>query len=712
MILTNTMIEFCITLVSIILILFVYKIFFKKSQEIPTDYKIVPVVKGAVPFFGHGLKFQKDIVGFIRQAYKENGGIFRIKIFLTDMIVVCDRNLIKEYFRAKEKDFSLYDVLERLFFADGFFDNPKDFPAAINIIKRTVKTTPDIFIPKIRDEAEKMILRMKNRVNNGKINLTTEMMRFVARTSARCFIGVDMSEEFMSHLMTFTDHLNKIVVLTYFLPKNILKKTLGTYWLDPYRKKMTSMLNDIINKYREDKSYDESMIIRTAVDYVDEKNGTQLTNEQIGNIIVCLLYVSSENTALGLLSSVVELSKSPKYWNIVRTKAIQYFKNNDIKGLINCPEIRACVMEAARLNTHIFALHRRPIKPNSFLGEYFVGNVDSIALCEPMLMCFDCAGDKFLNADQYNPGRFIPDTTKPKQRTEPMDSHSVMTWGSGEHLCPGKFFAIYEITVGMSLMPKEFRRFIVDSNEYDTKDYFSPSAFSERKVHVQLVPIEYHNIDDPITNTTFTVEILRDRTTTKPIGWIINNFLDVPTQEQLVEYTLDLSKNSIEHQEINKYPGKPFPITYYNLVYTGTSNCEKPIKWLELATKIWKLMQHSNLEFPTNDMEFDSVYAQLYSDDNKMNLHKDEHVDWGISVNIGNNTEFAFDGTMITLKSGDIIIADFSKVLHGVDSIEPNTSPLKGNILNRTRMSVQIRKNQKMSNLMSMDEFKSMIFSL
>src|SRR5690554_6327434 len=55
------------------------------------------------------------------------------------------------------------------------------------------------------------------------IELKYEMIRFISRTSASCFVGIDLSDEFFDTLMEFNEKLNRIVVSTYVVPRSILR---------------------------------------------------------------------------------------------------------------------------------------------------------------------------------------------------------------------------------------------------------------------------------------------------------------------------------------------------------------------------------------------------------------------------------------------------------------------------------------------------------
>ena len=63
------------------LALLLWALFIRKPQKINPDAKEIPFVKGAIPFFGHGRDFGKDIIGFMKKCYSEYGGIFSSENF-------------------------------------------------------------------------------------------------------------------------------------------------------------------------------------------------------------------------------------------------------------------------------------------------------------------------------------------------------------------------------------------------------------------------------------------------------------------------------------------------------------------------------------------------------------------------------------------------------------------------------------------------------
>lgn len=692
-----------------------------KARSKPPGTINVPVVPGRLPFVGNGLAFSKDIVGYIRNCYKTYGPIFKLKIFNTEMIVVCDRALTDEYFSKKEKDMSLYRVLERLYFAHAFSDNPENLDTIIKTVKTTVKVDFDVFAPKIMEESVSMVEQMSREVKAGKkVDLANSIIKFIARTSSRCFVSFDISDEFFNDLVQFSHKLNRIVVLTYFLPKWLLKFWFGSS-LKYYRMRMINAMDSTIQSYRDDLTKRDSLVIRRAVD-------SKLTNKEIGEILVCLLYVSSENTALGLTSALLDLSRSPKnFWSQVKEATSSSVISRDYRSLLADKLVDSCVMESARLNSHIFALNRQPMNGIQTLGNYWVGDVDSVALCEPMLMVYDAAHDKFSEPEVYNPNRFI-------DLDEPRDPKSVMTWGAGVHLCPGKMFAIYEIKMGLAMITNTFKQFKIGKSQ---KDYFSPSAFAEYTAEVSMDLIEHEpNVPldplDPANQAarqginplikTFNVgqkRVIRYEADGH-YGWFIPDYLNNKQQAELYTYTtrqlVDMTSDTEKAKWVNQNPVNPGPLVFDNLVYTNSSNCEKPEQWYQQASGIWNELREQIPEFAeyVGPKVFNSFYSQLYGEKSIMKSHKDQYVDYGVSVSIGSSAEFIFGPHQIKLHSGSVFIADFSKVSHEIKQVYPNTCPgwfdLEDTI-GRNRLSVQIRTIDKANGppSMSVDEFKSQI---
>jgi sterol 14-demethylase len=438
--------------------------------------KFVPKVANNYPLIGQSFAFSKNIITYIQDCRKKYGDVFQLKIFKKTMVVICDRNLTKEYFSNKENQMSLYDVLSQIYFGDAFSDDVNSLDLIIKMVRKTAVVDFDTFTKKIKTQATIMIDRIKNNIGDKKsikIELEKEMIRFVANTSAECFIGMQLTDECFDTVMQFTELLNKIVVMTYFLPKFVIRLCFNRK-LKQYRDKIIKFMDAEINTYRVDPNKKISKVFRTGVD--QEYNGKKLTNRQIGEIVICLLYVSSENTAQGLSAVLTDLAVNQSYYSKIRDTT-KYMLNND-RALYAEEFLDSCVFESARLNTHIFPLNRKS-KLTKNIGDYYVGDADSVALCGPIMHVYDNDDITVFNQPKkYFPERFM------EPYNEKKDSTSVITWGSGIHMCPGKMFALMEIKMATALITNNFN--IIMPEKINPLNYFSSSAFANRQLTVTI----------------------------------------------------------------------------------------------------------------------------------------------------------------------------------------------------------------------------------
>lgn len=164
--------------------LWIFKAWWKMLP--PAGLKRVPTVKGMLPFVGHGLNLG-NLISFLRECSKLYGPIFHIKLFRTNLVVVFSRSIFTEYFAQKESNMSLYHYLKRLYFGRAFTDDERHFDGVIDLVRNNVAANMKTFSPKIKLEAGAMMARLEN-MDSEEVDLSKMFTRFVAATSARCFI--------------------------------------------------------------------------------------------------------------------------------------------------------------------------------------------------------------------------------------------------------------------------------------------------------------------------------------------------------------------------------------------------------------------------------------------------------------------------------------------------------------------------------------------
>lgn len=96
-------------------IIYLFKNREKYCSESSSGLKKIPVVSGGLPLIGHGLSITIDKKGFLHRCFKEYGGIFQLKFFRKNVVVLGDRTHANELFRANDDTLAFYDRLASMY---------------------------------------------------------------------------------------------------------------------------------------------------------------------------------------------------------------------------------------------------------------------------------------------------------------------------------------------------------------------------------------------------------------------------------------------------------------------------------------------------------------------------------------------------------------------------------------------------------------------
>jgi len=266
------------------------------------------------------------------------------------------------------------------------------------------------------------------------------------------------------------------------IPQWILSITVNGK-LKKYCQQMAKIIDPEIESYRVNPEKSESRLIRVGID-------DGLTNYEIAEIIICLMYVASENTSMLLHAAIVDLARKPELWrelkaelfggvndtSLSKPKAELFVSGNDV-DIFKSELLESVILESARLNSHIFAIARSPNPDTKTLGGFNIEKSDQVVMCELIMMVL---GDNvpYTEPKTYNPKRFMSPMFEPKTATD------ILSWGALVHQCPGKNFALNENKAAVALMIKAFEPFEV--TYYGEPDYFSTASFVDRKVIVNM----------------------------------------------------------------------------------------------------------------------------------------------------------------------------------------------------------------------------------
>jgi cytochrome P450 len=416
-------------------------------------------VRGSIPFLGHALSLRGDILHFLHSCSTKYGNVFQIQIGKIRTLIVCDANLRREFFKLPETEASLHGAMADIYFGHAVFpSNPRLLSPAIKLIKKSVGKNSVFHLIHIITEAQELVRRLSGK---SEPDMFKEIMYYVVCASSSTFLGTKIDPTTFEYVQAFTHLLNRAMGLTYILPTWVLHFLL--------KKRFTNLgnlffrfMSPEVEKYRKDPGKLDSTLLRQAIT-------EGYSDREISNIALFLLFTSLENTVVGLSSLITELAVRPEYVEKIREEGRAV--NWNLDSLLKSSLLHAVVMENARLNTHPLSLLRKPIGMKASIGEFSLSSsdVDMVFFCAPLAML---QTEKCKRPTDFYPERFLNQFGK-----ESLNSSSVMTWGSGHHLCAGKAFSILEMKLGLIHVLMNFD-LVARKGAVPVSDYSIPNAFS------------------------------------------------------------------------------------------------------------------------------------------------------------------------------------------------------------------------------------------
>lgn len=186
--------------------------------------------------------------------------------------------------------------------------------------------------------------------------------------------------------------------------------------------------------------------ILTAAQYDD---GSKLSNQQIRDQLLTLLFAGHEATGVALAWVIYYLHRHPEMLERVRAEVTALGPDPDPDELARLPYLSAVCNETLRLHPIVPVLPPRQVRePFDFMGFTLPpGTLVSIGTC-----VLHRREEIYPNPDEFRPERFLGHTFSPFE---------YMPLGGGSRRCLGAAFALYEMKIVLATLLYTYRLALV-----------------------------------------------------------------------------------------------------------------------------------------------------------------------------------------------------------------------------------------------------------
>ncbi|OBZ91489.1 Ent-kaurene oxidase [Choanephora cucurbitarum] len=427
-----------------------------------------PMVKGAMPIYGHLLELQKDPAKFVDEAKETYGPCFRISVPGLGTVAVVSELLISEVMKSG-KNFSFNKGIEKVFPSekivelsykhkyDAYKISTREKHPVIYPIKHNFKEHQiDLFTERIVKAFE---VGLKKHLNLKKgeqkeIDVRPIISLIVADISCACFAGsqATKNDELIRSMAEFTTKLIKVSALWTLLPTWLGEIVVRRFY--SVEREMDQIMNELVPHLRKVQNgefgNDYEKTFATMVLEIPREDGSLRSPEdaayRFNGIALASIHTTSHFTAFALH----ELAPRPELIQALRDELAPLGNDRTPETVSKLPLMESFFRELLRHNADYLGLHHVALQDTVLSSGHFIPKGTMVVLSVHQMH----RNLRFLPVDET--------TGEPVAGDSPLDVFDAyryynknvksttvgvefLPFGMGAHACPGRFFAANEI---------------------------------------------------------------------------------------------------------------------------------------------------------------------------------------------------------------------------------------------------------------------------
>ncbi|RHZ70121.1 hypothetical protein Glove_275g15 [Diversispora epigaea] len=447
-----------------------------------------PMVPYKFPIIGHTLDYFFNAENFLAECRQKYGDPFNIYV-LGQVNTIAGNEIAQEVYNtdvfnlpsAMQDIFPLHLVLKS--------HNPETIGQVIKTVREGITANLPLYTGRMQKQIMISINKEIGNCSNPKLIITTNenFAGIIARPLADILVGQEISkkEDVVKAFADFTKDFLSIVaippILSFIHPKVHIQfiALLLIFGWSPIGKHVTTLkkhLRPVLEKRLEDKKilddkYEPPLDIIEYLMDSPEYETKVITDDYLNKIcefLFIIVVVSIHTTSSHITCALYEFAGRPELWDDIYEEQVRIDKecNGELSSqLINkMVKLDSFVRESLRNTIPVAA------SPHRCLETYTLKNGMTIPkgrVVQTYIM------DIHYNTTTYGPEprTFLPYHGLENNLSASKTDKNYFIFGSGRHACPGRFFAVNEIKVGL-------HKLILN---YHIK---TPSGKTEKKVQI------------------------------------------------------------------------------------------------------------------------------------------------------------------------------------------------------------------------------------
>ncbi|MFI8186165.1 cytochrome P450 [Actinacidiphila glaucinigra] len=421
----------------------------KQRSVVVTGLASIPRAPKGLPLLGHVLPLWRRPLDFV-DSLRDTGDLVRVDLGPLPVYFVNSSSLAKEVMVTKGPSFEKGRLFDRMrpLVGNGLANSSGETHR-----KHRRLMQPSFHHARIAGYATAMSREAQAAVDTWKpgqtIAVERAMAELVINTLAATMFSADLGRPAVGAV-----HKNVPVILKTMLMRAVSPKLLDHLPIPPNRRfdaataELLKVIDDVIALTRESGDADQPDLLSTLLATRDAETGESLSDAEIRDQLMTILFAGSETTASTLSWAMYEIARHPEVESRILAE-IDAVVGDDEVGLAHVPQLeytQRVMDEVLRLHS-VTLLMRRATEPVD------IGGVTIPTGTEIAFSLYALHRDPRVYTD---PKMFDPDRWEPERRRH-LPREAYVPFGSGTRKCIGDAFASTQITITLATILPRWR---------------------------------------------------------------------------------------------------------------------------------------------------------------------------------------------------------------------------------------------------------------